>query len=122
MHRFANQVVAAEAEADVADAAADFGQREILFDPPGGPEEIGGVIGVFLHAGADGQHVGVENDVLRRESDLLREQIVSPPADLSATGEGLGLAAFVERHHNDRRAIATDEPGLLKELRFAFLQ
>ena len=70
VHRLAHRVVAAERKRDVADAAADFGPRQVVLDPSRRPDEIHGVIRVFLHAGADGQHVRIKNDVLRRKADL----------------------------------------------------
>ena len=122
VHRLTHGVVAAKAEADVADAAAYFREREILFDPLRRANEIDGIIGVLLHAGADGEDVRVENDVLRGEPDLLREQVVSALADLGPALKGVGLAAFVEGHHHDTRAITADEARLVKELFLAFLE
>ena len=94
VHRFAHGVVAAETEADVADAAADFCEREILFDPLCRANEINGVMGVFLHAGANGEHVRIEDDVLRRETDVFCEQVVSALANLDLAFERVGLAAL----------------------------
>ena len=46
-----------------------------------GLDELDGVVVVLLDAGADGQDVDVEDDVLGREADLLGQQLVGPLAD-----------------------------------------
>ena len=122
VHRFAHNVVAAEAETDVADAAADLGAREVFLDPFRRADEIDGVIGVLLHAGADREDVRIENDVLRREPDFLGEQIVSALGDGDAALEGVGLAALIEGHHDDRRAVTADELRVAKKFFLAFLK
>ena len=44
-------------------------------------DELDGVVVVLLDAGADGQDVDVEDDVLGRKADLLGQQLVGPLAD-----------------------------------------
>ena len=102
--------------------AADLRERQVLLDPLRGVDEIHGVVVVLLHAGADGQDVRVENDVLRREADLLRQNAVGALAHLGLALEGIGLALLVEGHHDDGRAIAANQHGLLHELLLAFLE
>ena len=48
---------------------------------PRGLDEVHGVVVVLLDARGHRQHVGIEDDVLRREPDLLGEQVVGAPAD-----------------------------------------
>ena len=122
VHRLAHGVVAAKAEADVADAAADLRQRQVFLDPLRRADEIHGVIRVLLHAGADGQHVRIKNDVLRREPDLLDQQIVGALADRDAPLKRIRLAALVKRHHDHRRAVAPDQLRLVQKLFLAFLE
>ena len=45
------------------------------------PDEVHSVVVVLRQAGADGQDVGVEDDVLRVEPDVLHEDAVCPLAD-----------------------------------------
>jgi hypothetical protein len=74
VHRLAHGVVAAEAERDVGDAAADLGVRAgWMLDPARGLDEVDGVVVVLLDAGRDGEDVGVEDDVLGREADGVDE-------------------------------------------------
>jgi len=61
----AHGLVAAEAEGNVGDAAADLGAGADALDVGDGAEEVDGVVVVLGHAGADGEDVGVKDDVLQ---------------------------------------------------------
>ena len=50
-------------------------QREQLFQLAHGLEELDGVVVVLLDAGADGEDVGVEDDVSAVEAGLLGQQL-----------------------------------------------
>ena len=80
-------------------------------------DELDGVVVVLLDAGADGQDVHVEDDVFAGEADLLGEELVGPLADGDLAVLRDGLALLVEGHHDDRGAVAADQPGLVEELR-----
>src|SRR3546814_14519046 len=75
----------------------------------------------LLRSGGDGEDVGVEDDVLGREADLLCEDLVGARADLDLAFAGIGLALFVEGHDHGRRAVAQHRPGLLDECGLALL-
>ena len=49
--------------------------------PACAPNEVHGVVVVLCQAGADGQDVRVEDDVLRVEANVLHEDAVCPLAD-----------------------------------------
>ena len=76
---------------------------------------------MLLDAGRDREDVGIEDDVLGREVRLLGEKLVGARADRDLALERVGLALFVERHHDDRRAIGAHEPRLAQELLLALL-
>ena len=78
VHGLAHRVVAAEAEGNIAHPAADPRIGQVFFDPARGLDEIDRVVVVLLDAGRHGEDVRVENDVLRRETDLFHEDTVSP--------------------------------------------
>src|SRR5439155_25704953 len=82
MHGFPDGIVAAKGEGNVADAAADAGTGQVLLDPFGRADEIHRIIIVLLDAGSDRQHVRVEDDVLRGESNLLGQDAIAAPANL----------------------------------------
>ena len=63
---------------------------------------------------ADGQDVGVEDDVLAGESDPLGEQGVGALADRQACSIRRRLARLVEGHDDDGGPVAADEPAWLK--------
>ena len=122
VHRLAHHVVAAERERNVAHAAGNFAQRQFLFDPPRGFDEIERVAIVLLDAGADGEDVRIENNVAAREADFLGQQFVRPVADRQLVIDFGGLARFVEGHHDDGRAVAASQFRVMQECFFAFLQ
>ena len=123
VHRFADGVVAAEGKRDVCDAAADAGAREVRLDPARGLDEVDRVVVVLLEAGGDGEDVRIENDVLRRESRLVRSRFVGAGANFDAALRVVGLAFFVERHDDGGGAVAADERGALAdEFLFAVFQ
>ncbi len=119
---FAQRVVAAETEAHVTHATADLGVRERGLDLLRGLEVAHRVPGVLLDARADGEDVGVEDDVLWREAHLLCEQLVRPRTDFDFALGSVRLPLFVERHHDHCGAVAPHETRLAQELRFALLE
>src|SRR3546814_5151152 len=121
MDRLAHHLVAAERERDVGDAAGDVAVGQGPADNLRRLDEVDGIVVVFLHAGGDGEDVGIEDDVLGRETDLLGEDLVGARADLDLAFAGVGLALLVEGHDHGRRAVAQHRPGLLDECGLAFL-
>ena len=117
----AHRLVAAEGEAHVGDATAHLGARQVLLDPARGVDEVHRVVVVLLDAGGNGEDVGVEDDVFRREAHLIHQHAVGALADLGLALEGVGLAHFVEGHHHHGRAIALAQGGLVLELVQPFL-
>ena len=57
-----------------------------------------------------------------RKADFFGEQLVDAVGDLHAVLDRRGLAVFVKRHDDDRRAVAAHEPRLFEEFLFAFLE
>jgi len=60
---------------------------------------------VLLDARGDREDVRVEDDVSRREADLVDEDAVRALADHLAAFEIVGLAVLVEGHDHDRGAV-----------------
>jgi hypothetical protein len=122
VHGLAHLVVAAEAERDVRDAAAHLGVRQVGLDPARGVDEVDGVVVVLLHAGGDGEDVGIEDDVFGRKTDFVDEDAVGALADADLVFVGRGLALFVEGHHHHGRAVFQHGGGVVAELLFAFFE
>ena len=121
MHRLAHPLVAAEGEGEIGDAARDMHVRQLGLDAARGLDIGEAVIAMLLDAGGDGEDVGIEDDVFRREADLLGQKRVGALADLEFALRGLGLALLVEGHHHHGGAVAADLLGVLEEGPLAFL-
>ncbi len=120
--RFANGIVASKRERHVADATRAVRVRQILFDPRAGLNEVDRVVVVLFDAGGDRKDVRIEDDVFGGKTDLLYEDVVRALADVDLARERVGLAVFVESHHDDGRTVQPAAPRFLDELRFAFFQ
>ena len=81
VHRLADHVVAAVRERHVAHAAGGLAVGQDPLQLAHRLDELDRVVVVLLDAGADGQDVDVEDDVLGREAGLLGEQLVGALAD-----------------------------------------
>ena len=121
VHRLAHRLVAAEGEGEVRHAARDLRARAARLDLARRLDEVDAVVVVLLDAGRDREDVGIEDDVLGREADLVDQDVVGAGADLDLALLGVGLALLVERHDDDRGAVAADLPGVLDEGLDAFL-
>ncbi len=122
MHRLADDVVAAEREAQVRDAARGARARAALLDPRKRLEERPGVVVVLLDARRDREHVRVEDDVLGPEADLADEQVVRPAADRHAPLDLRRLPLLVERHHDHAGAVVADAARVAQELLLPLLE
>ena len=95
--------------------------RQVRLDPARGFDEIDAIAVVLFHAGGDGEDVGIEDDVLRREADLVHQNFVGAFADRRLALERVGLALSVERHHHHRGTVAAHNSGVLDEGGLALL-
>ena len=122
MHRLAHGVVAPERKRDVTHAATHLGQRQGRLDDPRRLNKANSVVVVLIHPGGHREDIGIKNNVLRRKSDLLREQFVRAGADFHTAIGRVSLACFVKRHHHNCGTVSADQPRLLNELFLALLQ
>ncbi len=122
VHSFADRVVAAEGEGNIADPAADFGAGAQLFDAPCGFDKVDGVVVVFFDAGSDGEDVGVEDDVLRFEAHLFGEDFIGADADFDFAVGVVGLALLIEGHDDGGGPVAAYDFGLADKFLFAFFE
>ena len=118
----AHGLVAAEGKREVGHAPRNLTSGAQTLDLASGVDEVDGVVVVLLHTSTDGQDVGIEDDILGVEANLLDEELVRAHADAHLLSLGSGLALFVERHHHDSGAVALDNRGVLQELLLATLE
>ena len=69
-------LIASEGERDVANATGDLAARAHVLDLSRGQEEVHPVVVVLRKPGADCQNVGVEDDILGVESNLLDQDTI----------------------------------------------
>ena len=77
---------------------------------------------MLLNARRYREDIGVEENVLGREADLVHQDVVAALADFSFAFIGVGLALLIECHHYRRRAIAAHQRGVFDETLLAFLE
>ena len=121
MHRLAHALVAAEREGQVRHAAGNMDERHAAADLARRLDEVDPVIVVLLDAGRDREDVGIEDDVLRREADLLGQDLVGARRNLDLARHRVGLALLVEGHDDHGGAVAAHGPRVGDELLLAFL-
>ena len=122
MHRLADRVVPAEREGDVGNAARHLHVRQRRLDAPRRLEEVQRVGVVLLDAGRDREDVRVEDDVLGRKADLLREDAVRAGGDRDLALHGRRLPLLVERHDDHGGPVAAHEARVTPEGLLALLQ
>ena len=122
VHGLADAVVAAERKGEVGETPGHETSGQRCLDLTAGLEKRDCVVVVLLDAGGHGKDVGIEDDVLRGEADLLHQNPVRAPADLDLSCGRLRLSLFVEGHHHDGSAVSQDHFCLLAERRLTFLE
>ena len=121
VHGLTNRLVASERERQIGDATGDVDVGQLVGDQLDGFEEVEAVAVVLVDASGDGKDVGVDDDVVGREADLVDQQVVCPPGDRHLALDRVGLADFVEGHHDHRCAIVEARASLGQERLFALL-
>ena len=77
---------------------------------------------MFFNPRGDCEDIRIEDDVFRRKTDFVHQNVVGAFADFELALDCAGLPLLIKRHHHRRRAIAQNLPRLLDERLFAFLQ
>ena len=105
VHRAAHGFIATEAERQVGKPARIMRMRaqdaQFLYRL----DKVDAVIIMLLNPRCHRKDVGIENDVLGRKTDA-DQQVIRPFANCDLACLRVGLASFIERHDNDRRAIS----------------
>ena len=122
VYRLAHRIVAAEGERHIGYAAGYEGVRQAAFDFARGLDKVHGIVVVFLYACGHGENIWIENNVLGREADDAREDVIATGAYLYFARARVGLAGFVEGHDHHRRAVTPHQARLADEFFLAFLK
>ncbi len=94
----------------------------MLFDPTCGFDEVDCVVVVFLDSGGYGEDVGIEDDVVGREVDFFREDVVGSLANGNSAFVAVGLALLVEGHNDNGGAIGPHLRGVFAEFVGSFFE
>ncbi len=97
-------------------------ERKTFADFPRRLNEIDAVIVMFFDARRDRENIRVEDDILRRKADRLRQDFIGTRGNLDFALERIRLALLIERHDQRQRRITVDELGVFDERFLAFLQ
>ena len=96
--------------------------RQVPPDPARTFDEGYAIAVMLLHAGRHGKDVRIEDDVLRRKADAVDQDFVGARGDRRLALERIGLARFVERHDDDRGAVAAYELRMVDKRVLALLK
>ena len=116
MHGLAHLLVAPEGEGEVGNAAGNMGVGVLAADDLGGLDKGLAILVMLFQTRGDGEDVGIEDDVFRREADLLDQYVIGALADFDLALARVGLAHFVKGHHHHGGAEAAHFPGMFQEL------
>jgi hypothetical protein len=115
VHGLADVLETTEGEGEVGEATADVSSGESRADDAGGLDEVHPVVVVLGDARADGENVGVKDDVLTGEAHLIHEEAIGPCADAHFIIASGGLTFLIKGHHHHRRTVAQDSAGLSED-------
>ncbi len=77
---------------------------------------------MLLQTGGDRENVRIEDDVVCRKFGAIGQKFVSARADVDLALQIVGLALFIERHHDHGCAVAPYQSRLTQEFFLAVFQ
>ena len=77
---------------------------------------------MFFHPRSYRQHIGVEDNVLRTEAHLFRQDAIGTATYFNLPFVSICLPFLIKSHDDNRRAITLDGTGTFDKDRFAFFQ
>ena len=76
MHGLAHGLIAAEGERQIRHAARHMGMGQMGADLARGFDEIDAIIVMFFNAGGDSKNIRIEDNIFRREADLIDKNAI----------------------------------------------
>src|SRR6185312_17496639 len=98
----------AKTKRNIGDAAAHFRVWQVGFYPTRGIDVINGVVVVLLHAGSNGEDIGIKDNVFRSKTDFVSQDSVGAFTNPNLVLIRGSLSLFVEGHHDSRCAVFQD--------------
>ena len=118
----AYRVIAAKRERHVGNTTGYQGMRKSGLDVVRGLNEIVTVVIVFLDTGRNRKDIRIEDNILRRKTDLPGQDFVGTCTNLDFTLSGIGLSFLVKGHDNGCGTVTPHQPGVVDEFFLAFLE
>mmetsp|Transcript_21059 Transcript_21059/g.36217 ORF Transcript_21059/g.36217 Transcript_21059/m.36217 type:complete len:249 (+) Transcript_21059:2167-2913(+) len=115
MDRLANLHHTTESKRQVGDTSTDLHVWALLLDCLCCVDEVNTIVCMLLHSRSNCQHVGVKDDVLRRETNFIHQDVIRALADSDFLIFRGCLAFLVEGHHNHCTTMLPQQGGLLLE-------
>ena len=122
MEGAAHGLVAPEGERQVGDATANLATRAESLDFARSVDEVNSVVVVLFHTSTNRQNIRIKDDVLRVETNLLHQELVSAAADAHLFSLGGRLTLLIERHHDDSGAVTLHNSRVTQEFLFTTLE
>ena len=115
MHRLPNCRVSAKGEGYVAQPATRFTSWHRFFDFTNRLNKLHRIVVVLLNTCRHGQYIRIKNNILRRNSRFLRQQLIGSSADRHLPLRIRRLPLLIKRHDNNRRTIPANFFCLLQK-------
>ncbi len=116
VHNLPHGVVSPEGERQVTHPTAHMDAGKSLLDGPGSFDIGVGILVMLFNPCCHGENVRIEDEILRREADLLCQEGAGTLTYLHFSFICISLPLLVKRHYNHRRTVLPDEARLFKEL------
>ena len=106
-------IVSTERERQIAHTSAHVCPRQMTPDPSRSLNKVHRIMVVFLHSRSNGQHIRVEDDVMRIETHLFCKQTIGTLAHFYLAGISISLPLLVKCHHHHGGTEAADAAGMV---------
>ena len=122
MDRFPDLHDSTETKGQVRDSSTDLHIWTLLLDSLGSLDEINTIVVVFLKPCTNSQHIGIKDDILRRETNLVHKDVIGPLTDADLLLFCGSLALLIKGHYHNSCTMLAQQSGLLNKELLSYLQ
>ena len=95
---------------------------QVLFDPTAGLNKVQAIAVVLLNTSSHRKHIGVKDNIFRREANLINQNIIAALGDLLSALQVICLAIFIKGHHHNGGTVLFAQLGFFNKLLSAFFK